>query len=80
MRSGLRHRLCRTTATPHLLWKPRQSSTLPISPEADGRFRWVVVTTMPMNDQLELVANDIGDDLGDQQTNDLLTRFNACAG
>jgi hypothetical protein len=39
-----------------------------------------VITAMPMDDQLELIANDISDDLGDQQTNDLLARFNACAG
>ena len=39
-----------------------------------------VVTAMPMDDQLELIADDIGDDLGDQQANDLLARFNGCAG
>src|SRR5262245_52782492 len=35
---------------------------------------------MPMDDQLELVPHDIHDDLSDDQANDLLARFNACAG
>ena len=50
--------------------------TNPISLRAQA----CVVAAMPMDDQLKLVAHDIGDDLGDQHANDLLARFNACAG
>jgi hypothetical protein len=39
-----------------------------------------VITAMPVDDQLEVVGHDIDDDLSDHQTNDLLARFNACAG